>query len=311
MKFGYTDCDTSKICFGTLTTSPLQKNFNSTEAANLFLYGYQKGIRFFDTAELYQNYESLRIFLNHVERKKVTLSTKSYAYDEETAKKSLDKALRELNTDYIDIFMLHEQESIHTIRGHYDAIVYFMNAKKEGVIKHLGLSTHYIAGVRAAIETPEIEIIHPIVNMKGIGLQDGGNEILFPLLKKAKEKHKTIFAMKPLGGGHLCANNQQALSFVNGLDFVDAIALGMQKKEEIDANVAFFSEADVDSLLPLSTMQRSIHVADWCIGCGACVSKCGQKAIILEKGRAQINLKRCIYCGYCAGVCPEFCIKVF
>ncbi len=46
-------------------------------------------------------------------------------YTEDMAKESLDLALRELDTDYIDIFLLHEQESIHTLRGHYEAIEYF------------------------------------------------------------------------------------------------------------------------------------------------------------------------------------------
>lgn len=48
----------------------------------------------------------------------MNIFTKSYAYDSKTAEDSLAKALKELNTDYIDGFLLHEQESEHTLRGH-------------------------------------------------------------------------------------------------------------------------------------------------------------------------------------------------
>lgn len=42
-----------------------------------------------------------------------------------TAEASLKKALLELNVDYIDLFMLHEQEGEHTFKGHFEAIEYF------------------------------------------------------------------------------------------------------------------------------------------------------------------------------------------
>ena len=311
MKLGCTNLDTSKICFGTLTTSKLQRNFSKEKTAELFLYGFNNGINFFDTAELYDNYNALRLFLREVPREKAVISTKCYAYNIETAKKSLYKALEEMQTPYIDIFMLHEQESIHTIRGHFEAIEYFMKAKEKGLIKHFGISTHYIEGVNGALKTDEIEIIHPIVNKLGIGLRDGTNDRLFDSLQKAKMLNKTIFAMKPLGGGHLIGKNKEAISYVCNLPFVDAIAIGMQSKEEIDKNVLFINENIDDNIAELSKKNRSIHIADWCIKCGKCAEKCGQNAMYLGENKMQIDKNKCIYCGYCASVCPEFCIKVY
>lgn len=51
-------------------------------------------------------------------------------------------------------------------------------------------------------------------------------------------------------------------------------------------------------------------IHDWCEGCGRCVRRCGQGALRLENGRARVDLEKCVLCGYCAGVCPQVCIKV-
>ena len=55
---------------------------------------------------------------------------------------------------------------------------------------------------------------------------------------------------------------------------------------------------------------RRLLVEDWCEGCGRCVQRCGQKALSLRDGRAVVEDARCVRCGYCAAVCPQFCLKV-
>ena len=54
--------------------------------------------------------------------KKPVISAKCYAYDTEGARASLEKARKEMDIDYIDIFMMHEQESRLTLRGHREAL---------------------------------------------------------------------------------------------------------------------------------------------------------------------------------------------
>jgi len=51
-------------------------------------------------------------------------------------------------------------------------------------------------------------------------------------------------------------------------------------------------------------------VHDWCEGCGKCAERCRQNAISIRGGRAHIDAGKCVFCGYCARVCPQFCIKV-
>src|SRR5699024_11157257 len=166
-------------------------------------YAYDKGINFLDTAEIYDNYKYIKEALKSINREDYVISTKTYAYTKDLAKQSLEQALRELDTDYIDIFMLHEQESVHTINGHYEAIEYFIEAKKQGKIRSIGISTHRIDAAKAIKNFDEIEIIHPIVNKKGLGINDGTIHDMLKVLKELKEMGKGIYSMKPLGGGHL------------------------------------------------------------------------------------------------------------
>ena len=57
-------------------------------------------------------------------------------------------------------------------------------------------------------------------------------------------------------------------------------------------------------------MNRKLHIADWCIACKKCEEKCTHKAINIVEGKAVVNNDKCVLCGYCSAVCPEFCIKV-
>ncbi len=139
-------------------------------------------MNFIDTAELYETYAHIREALKTIPRDKLIIATKSYAWSRETAEESFLKACNELGTDYIDLFMLHEQESEHTLRGHADALAYFLERKEKGDIRAVGLSTHYVAGVKAANKTPEIQVVHPILNKMGLGIQDGTlNDMLHEL----------------------------------------------------------------------------------------------------------------------------------
>lgn len=296
----------SRLCFGSLTVSPLQCDLPVSQAAELFCYALEKGINFFDTAELYRNYDHFRAFFQQIDRQNVFWASKCYAYDRETAKRSLALALDGAGTDYLDFFMLHEQESEHTLRGHAQAIDYFMEMKAQGAIRHFGISTHFVAGAIAAAQDERIEAVHPIINLKGIGIADGTRQDMEAAIRQLRQSGKFIYSMKALGGGHLLKQYPQALEYALKLD-VDAIAIGMQSSEEVDHNLAAF-QGQIDPE-PVQK-QRQLVIDDWCIGCGRCAERCQQKAITIRHGKAVVSPERCVLCSYCVEACPEFCIKV-
>ena len=300
----------SRLCFGTLTMSPLQRGMTPEEGARLLTHAYERGVRFLDTADLYGTYPHIRLALR--DAPDYVISTKAYCYDRETARAALERARAGLDRDVVDLFMLHEQESLYTLRGHLEALEYLAEQKAKGRVRAVGVSTHYAGCVAAAPRFGMIDVIHPLINAAGIGIQDGTREDMEDAIRAARDFGIGIFAMKPLGGGHLIGDGRAALEWALSNPLLDAIAMGMQSVEEIDADVAAF-EGDPDAWTRFEALrrrQRRVMVHDWCEGCGRCAERCGQKAISIVDGRAKVDPEKCVFCGYCARVCPQFCIKV-
>jgi uncharacterized protein len=308
---GKTDLKVSNVCFGTLTLSPLQKNLNLDESVYLLEKAYDLGINFFDTAELYDNYSFLKKAFS--KNNDVIIASKSYSYDEKSAKFSLNKALYELDKDYIDIFLLHEQESELTLKGHREAIDFFLKKKQEGIIKAFGISTHHIKGVKAANNLDEIDVIHPIINLSGIGIVDGSLDEMLIAIKSAKSKGKGIYSMKPLGGGHLIDNRKKALDYVMGLNCIDSVAIGMQSEQEIIYNTSIFSGNKIDKQIEdkLKKQKRKLHIHnDWCVMCGKCIARCDQSALYIKNNEVCVDHEKCVLCSYCSKECSELAIKI-
>lgn len=308
---GRTGLRVSKLCFGALTIGPLQANLPLQTGAKVMMKAFEAGVNFIDTAQLYQTYAYIREAL--VGRKNdIIISSKSYAYTYEDMKKSVEQACRSVNREYIDIFMLHEQTSRLTLRGHQEALEYLLDAKKEGIIRAVGVSTHTVEVVRAAALMDEIDVIHPILNMKGIGICDGDTEDMLSAIEFAHYMGKGIYTMKALGGGHLSLNAREAFEWILAQPNIHAVAIGMQTLDEVALNCNVFAQGFFDTELAkaVAAQKRTLLIEDWCTGCGTCVERCQMNALTIRGGHAVANMDRCVLCGYCGASCPEFCIKI-
>lgn len=302
----------SKLCFGTLALSNLQNKGDFVYKVDVLNYAYEKGINFYDTAELYDNYNILNAFLKNKKRESIYIATKSYAYNKATAKYSIEKALNELNTDYIDIFMLHEQDNGNNFIGHYEAVEEFMKYKQKGIINKFGISTHAIRAVVDSVQFNEIDVVFTIINKTGIGINDGTSSEMIEAVKTAKSKGKFIMAMKPYGGGHLLSDTREAFGFVNSIREIDSIAIGMRNMQEIDLNLCYFNGKAASEELKNSVndVNRELNIAYWCVGCGKCVKRCKQNALSIVDGKCKVDMNKCVLCSYCASECADFCIKI-
>ncbi len=309
-RLGTTGVQVSRLCFGTLTLSPLQKNMPPEQGAELMIYALDQGITFFDTAQLYDNYPALRLLLRS--RPQAIIATKCYAYDQHTAQAAYAEAAKVLGRDYIDLMLLHEQESDLTLRGHMQALEYFHTLKERGHIGAVGISTHHVAAVRAALRYPQVEVLHPLVNQTGIGIVDGTADQMLAAIGDCYAAGKGIYAMKPLGGGHLIGRRAQAFEYILGRSCIHSVAVGMATQAEVDYNIAVFEGRKPDESLraQVDCTPRKLLIHDWCRGCGQCVQRCPQKALYLQQGKAHLREEYCIRCGYCAPTCPDFCIKI-
>jgi predicted aldo/keto reductase-like oxidoreductase len=164
------------------------------------------------------------------------ISTKTYAWDEASASASLDKARQALDLDVIDIFLLHEQESSLTLDGHREAFAWLLEQKGKGLIRAVGISTHAVEPVLAltAAKRPDLadlaiwrdrdpgpyrdaDLIHPLLNLRGIGLLDGNAADMVAACSRAHDAGLGIYGMKMLGGGHLLQDFTAAADFALNL----------------------------------------------------------------------------------------------
>ncbi len=310
VSLGNTGMQVSTLAFGSLTMAPMQANLPPEAAAEVLCYAAERGVNLLDTAQLYDNYEYIKIAEKKM-KSPLIIASKSYAYEKQMAFDAVEEARQRLDRDVIDIFMLHEQESEHTLRGHMPAIEELLRLKAQGVIRAFGISTHHVAGVRAAAHADYIDVIHPLINRAGLGIVDGRREDMEQALKMAYEAGKGIYTMKPLGGGNLFASAQESLQYAFSFPYKHSVCIGMQSIDEIDANIEFmeqgaFSEKNLNAL---QQKKRQLHIDDWCVGCGACAARCVNHGIDIVNGKAVPNDK-CVLCGYCSRVCDQWAIKV-
>lgn len=309
-RLGETDIIVSQLCFGVLTIGPLQENLPLEEGARIINYALAQGINFLDTAEAYQTYPYIRKALEHSPFTPV-IATKSYAYSREGMARSLELAREAMGLRTIDIFLLHEQESEFTLMGHQDALMYLQEAKRNGLVRAVGLSTHSVRGVLAGARHSLIDVIHPLINRTGLGIMDGSREQMIAAMALARRRGKGIYAMKALGGGNLLPQARRAFAFVRDIPYIDAMAVGMKSFHEVELNIAWIEGRDCTELeQKVGTQRRRLHVEEWCTGCGSCVESCRYGALVVYDGHARVQEDKCVLCGYCSRYCPDFCIKI-
>lgn len=310
-RLGKTDIMVSKMCFGALVIGPLQAKMPVADGAQVIQTALEHGVNFIDTAELYGTYDHIREASKHAPVQPV-VATKSYAYTAEGAAQSVEKARKGLDRDVLDIFMLHEQESRLTLRGHRDALEFYLNEREKGRIRAVGVSTHNIEVVRAICAMPEIDVVHPLVNMTGIGIGDGTIDEMLDAVKDAYDSGKGVYSMKPFGGGNLLHSYEACLDFVLGLPFVHSIAVGMQTAEEVEMNICRFEGGIIPERLieSVTARRKHLHIDYWCERCGRCIERCGQNALSIVDGKVTVDSEKCVLCGYCASACPQFAIKI-
>lgn len=308
---GRTGLVVSQLCMGVLTIGPLQNHLSLQAGTEVLVYALRSGINFFDTAKIYETYPYIKKAIE-VSGIRPIICSKSYDYSYDTMKQSLEEALDEMGLSYIDIFMLHEQESMLTLKGHRAALDYLLEAKEKGRVKAIGISTHSVQGVVAGAQTPEIEVIHPLINQRGLGIMDGSREQMLAAIRYAHLKGKGIYAMKALGGGNLNREAHAAFQFVAQNPSIDSMAVGMKSRDEIEINLAWIEGRRDPALESVVQGQpKRLLIESWCEGCGKCLEHCRYDALRINAGGVlEVTPDECLLCGYCARFCPNFCIKI-
>jgi 1-deoxyxylulose-5-phosphate synthase len=234
---GKTGIQTSRLAMGTGTVG---SGHHSNQTAlgidglsRLLLNGYDNGLRFFDAADSYGSHPHVAAALKQIDRSKVTLLTKSWARDAAGMRADLDRFRKELNTDHLDIVLMHcvtEADWTTQFRGAMDVL---SEAKQKGIIRAHGCSCHSIEALRAAEKSPWVEVDLARINPVGAHM-DAEPETVVSVLKGMRASGKAVVGMKILGQGALREKQNEAIKYALGLGVLDAFTIGAESIAEQD-----------------------------------------------------------------------------
>jgi aryl-alcohol dehydrogenase-like predicted oxidoreductase len=232
---GKTGIQTSRLAMGTGTVGvghhSHQTALGIKGLSDLLLNGYDRGLRFFDSADSYGSHPHVAEALKHVPRDKVTVLTKTWARDAVSARTDLDRFRRELGTDQIDICLMHcltEGDWIERFKGVMDVL---SEAKQKGIIRAHGCSCHSIEALRTATKSSWVEVHLVRINPVG-AYMDSDPDTVVSVLGEMRAAGKGIIGMKILGQGELRNRQDEALHYALSLNLLDAFTIGAESKAE-------------------------------------------------------------------------------
>lgn len=241
---GKTGLACSRLGMGTGTKSWAGSSAQNREGRDAFVglleHAYQQGITYFDMADMYGAHDYMREAMKKsIDRDKVMLLTKTVSRQPEVLKADLERFRKELDTDGLDIVLLHcltepgwtEQDNL---KACMDVLA---DAKAKGLVKAHGVSCHNYGAMEAAAEHPWVDVMLARINPFGIKM-DGTPDEVVKVLRTAKGNQKGILGMKIIGEGEAADRIPESLEFVLGLDCVDAMTIGFVREVEVADTMA-------------------------------------------------------------------------
>jgi hypothetical protein len=252
-------------------------------------------------------------------RHEVILATKSVSRTPDAILADLDQSLKNLQTDYVDIFQFHNvstEQDLKTVLaagGPLDAV---RTARDEGRIRHIGVTSHRLSVAREAVASGAFETVM-------IGLNFVNTEAADELIPLARERDLGIIVMKPMAGGML-ENPALAFKYLNA--FPDLLVLvGIAEMGEMEQNIGlleFKGHLTIEEQREMERIREELGNG-FCRMCNYC-QPCPQQIMISAIMYTEVALKRfdpkrifegewdkfmntvpdCIDCGECEKRCP-------
>jgi predicted aldo/keto reductase-like oxidoreductase len=199
-----------------------------------------------DCADLYGSHPYLRTALNGVPREKYIVMSKIWPRSEYWnlasggAQKEVDRFRKELNTDVLDICLIHCMTNGNWPAEHKRICDELSELKAKGAVRAVGVSCHDIGALKTACTHPWTDVILARINNVGKeAAMDASPEEVAPILKQARADGKAILGMKIFGAGKLTSPEQKdaSLQYVWGNGLVDANTVGMLSPQQIDDTI--------------------------------------------------------------------------
>ncbi|MEW5974640.1 MAG: aldo/keto reductase [Acidobacteriota bacterium] len=234
---GNTGIQLSRLAMGSGTNGV---NYSSEQAklgvkafSELLCYGFDQGVNFFETADQYGAHAHVSAAVKAVRRDKVVILTKTHARTAAQMRADLDRFRKELNTDYLDIVLLHCMMSPDWPNERKGAMEVLSEARERGVIRAHGVSCHTLEALKVAARHPWVQVdlarINPIE-----AHMDSDPATVISVLREMKRAGKGVIGMKILGAGKLTHDVDRAIHHATHLDCIDAFTIGFSSRRHLD-----------------------------------------------------------------------------
>ena len=311
---GKTGLKISRMGFGGI---PIQR-IDAAGTAELMRWLQEKGINYIDTARGYTVSEEYLGAALEGMRDKFVLATKSMARTKEAMAADIDISLKNLRTDYIDLYQIHNATpaDVEKVIAPGGALEALQEAKKAGKIGHIGITAHSLDTFKLAMDFDWVETIMFPYNI----VETQGQE----LIAQCTERNIGFIAMKPLAGGAI-EDATLALRFLCADENVTVVIPGMAEIREAEQNLA--AVEDTTPLRPeekqaMAALRETLgtHFCRRCNYCAPCSVGISIPAMFLMEGYlsrygladwAKMRYEglgktasECIECGVCETRCP-------
>jgi aryl-alcohol dehydrogenase-like predicted oxidoreductase len=150
--FGRTSLKISEVGFGGIPIIRLTMN----TAVEVLRRAYDRGITFYDTANVYRDSEEKFGFAFQGMRDNVVIATKTMKRDAQGAMKDLENSLRMLRTDYIDLYQFHQiaqEKDLTAVTASGGALEAAVKARDEGKVRFIGVTSHNLSMAVKLVKT--------------------------------------------------------------------------------------------------------------------------------------------------------------
>ena len=312
LTLGKTGITVPQNAFGAL---PIQRVDLDT-AVEILRAAYEGGMRFFDTARAYSDSEEKLGAAFDGMRDKIYIASKTQSRDVEGIRTQIDTTLKNLRTDYLDLYQLHCVDRCYRPEDGTGIYELLEELKAQGVIRHFGVTAHKIGVAMECVESDLYETMQfPFSYLSG------DKEI--ELVNACKAHNQGFLAMKGLAGG-LINNARAAMAFIYQFDNVLPI-WGVQRMCELEEWLAFMDETPTmdEELTAFIESERAELSGELCRGCGYCmpcpmgitINNCARMSLMLRRAPSAIwlnehwqaemaKIETCINCRSCVSKCP-------
>ena len=311
---GKTGLKISRMGFGGI---PIQKT-SAEDTKTLLQYLHDQGVNYIDTARGYTVSEEYIGYAIEGMRDRLVLATKSMARTAEGMARDIEISLKNLRTDYIDLYQVHNPNArdLEQVIAPGGALEALQQAKAQGIIGHIGITLHAIELFEKALEYDWVETIMFPYNIVETQAEE--------LIAKCREKNIGFIDMKPLAGGAI-DDATTAIRFILNNPHVTVVIPGMATVNEARQNLAAaadrspLTDAEQERITSIRS-QLGKNFCRRCNYCAPCAAGISIPAVFMMEGYySRYDLKDwakaryeamgkkasdCIGCGVCETRCP-------